>query len=60
MHEEMLNFPGHKENANQNYIQISLHSSQNGYPQDHKQQILPKWGQVGGNESSYTVGENVN
>jgi hypothetical protein len=34
MHEEMLNIPGHKGNANQNHIKISSHPSQNGYHQE--------------------------
>jgi hypothetical protein len=29
-----------KKNGNQNYIEISPHSSQNGYHQEHKQQML--------------------
>jgi hypothetical protein len=37
-HKEMLNIPGHKGNANQNCIEIPLHSSQNGYHQEHKEQ----------------------
>jgi hypothetical protein len=37
IHEEMLNIPGHKGNANQNYTKILLHSSQNDYDQEHKQ-----------------------
>jgi hypothetical protein len=32
-HEEMLDILGHKGNANQNDIEISPHSSQNGYHQ---------------------------
>jgi hypothetical protein len=38
--------PGHKENANQNYIKISPHSYQNSYHQKHKQQhILARHGE---------------
>jgi hypothetical protein len=33
MKEQMLNILGHKENANQNDIEISSHPSQNGYYQ---------------------------
>jgi hypothetical protein len=45
MYKEMLNIPGHKGNANQNHIKFSPHSSQNGYYQEHKQQMLTKmWG----------------
>jgi hypothetical protein len=36
----MLNNPGSKGIANQNYIKISPHSSQNGYHQEHKQQQM--------------------
>jgi hypothetical protein len=39
-HEEMLNIPGHKRNANQNYIKIPPQSCENGYHQDHKQQQM--------------------
>jgi hypothetical protein len=47
IHEEMLNIPGHTGNANQNYIEIPPHPSQNGYHQKHKQkQILARiWGE---------------
>jgi hypothetical protein len=37
-HEEMLNIPGHKGNANQNDIKIPPHSCQNDYHQEKKQQ----------------------
>jgi hypothetical protein len=30
-HEEMLNIPGHKGNANQGHIKIPSHSFENGY-----------------------------
>jgi hypothetical protein len=47
-HEEMLNIPGHKENANQNHIKIPPHSCQNGYHQEHKQQqMLARVGEKG-------------
>jgi hypothetical protein len=36
----MLNILGHKENANQNDIELPPHSSQNGYHQEHKQQQM--------------------
>jgi hypothetical protein len=36
----MLNNPSHKENANQNNIEISPHSNQNGHDQEHKQQQI--------------------
>jgi hypothetical protein len=32
----MLNIHGHKGNANQNYIKFPLHSSPDGYHQEHK------------------------
>jgi hypothetical protein len=32
----MPNILGHKRNANQNDIELSPHSSQNGYHQEHK------------------------
>jgi hypothetical protein len=51
----MFNILGHKGNANQNNIGISLHPGQNGY---HKQQqILVR---IWGKESFYSVGGNVN
>jgi hypothetical protein len=37
MHEEMINIPDHKGNANQNNTEISPHSHQNGYHQEHQQ-----------------------
>jgi hypothetical protein len=41
----MLNILGRKGNANQNYIEIPPHSTQNGYHQEHKQHMLVKvWG----------------
>jgi UDP-N-acetyl-D-mannosaminuronic acid transferase (WecB/TagA/CpsF family) len=41
----MFSILGHKRNANQNDIEISPHSSQNGYHQKYKQQMLVKmWG----------------
>jgi hypothetical protein len=41
----MLNILGCKENINQNNIEISFHSSQNGYHQEYKEQMLTrmKW-----------------
>jgi hypothetical protein len=39
-HEEMLNIPGHKGNANQNYVKISPHFCYNGYHQEHNQQQM--------------------
>jgi hypothetical protein len=46
-HEEMLNLPGHKGNANQNYIKIPAVSCQNGYHQEHKKQqmLVSIWGE---------------
>jgi hypothetical protein len=41
MNEEMLNIPGHKGNANQNDIDISSHSSQKGYHQEHRHDTNP-------------------
>jgi hypothetical protein len=45
-HEERLNILGHKGNANQNYIKILSHSSQNGYNQEYRQQqmLAKMWG----------------
>jgi hypothetical protein len=37
IHEEMLNVPGYKGNANQNHIKNPFHSCYNGYLQEHKQ-----------------------
>jgi hypothetical protein len=52
----MPSIPGLKLNANQNYTKISPHSSQNTYPQEHKQQILVRmWG-----KKPYNVGGKVN
>jgi hypothetical protein len=39
---KMLNIPGHKGNANQNDTDTLPHSSQNGYHQEHKQQMLAR------------------
>jgi hypothetical protein len=36
----MFNIPRYKGNINQNEIKISYHPSQNGYYQDHKQQLM--------------------
>jgi hypothetical protein len=36
IHEEMLNIPGHKGNANQNYTEILCHPSQKGYHKEYK------------------------
>jgi hypothetical protein len=38
----MLNIPGYKGNANQNDIEISPYSSQNGYHHEDKQQMLAR------------------
>jgi hypothetical protein len=51
MHEERLNIPVHKGNTNQKYIKISPNSSQNGYHQEYKQQMLVRMGQ----RNSYTL-----
>jgi hypothetical protein len=52
----MLNIFSHKGNANQNYIVIPSHPSQNGNQE--KQQMLEKiWGEK---KSSYMIGGNVN
>jgi hypothetical protein len=56
-HEEILNIPGHKGNANQNHVKIPPHSSQNSDHQQHRQQMLVRmWGK----EPSCTVDGNVN
>jgi hypothetical protein len=61
LHEEMLNILGLKGNVNQNDIEISPHSSQNGYQQNHKQlQMLARTGRGEGKEPLYTVDGNVN
>jgi hypothetical protein len=39
---KMLNILGHKGNVNQNHFKIPPHSCQNGYNQEHKQQMLAK------------------
>jgi hypothetical protein len=40
IHWKMLNIPGHRGNANLNHIKIPPHSCENGYHQEHKQQML--------------------
>jgi hypothetical protein len=40
IHEKMFNKLSHHRNANQNYIEILSHSSQNGYDQENKQQQM--------------------
>jgi hypothetical protein len=40
IHEEMLNIPDRKENANQDHVKISLHSWYNDYHEEHKQQQM--------------------
>jgi hypothetical protein len=40
IYEEIPHIPGRKGNANQNHIEIPLHSSQNGYHQERKQQQM--------------------
>jgi hypothetical protein len=42
IHEEMLNVLAYKGNANQNDIEIPPQPGQNGYLQEHKQQMLAK------------------
>jgi hypothetical protein len=50
-HEERLNIPGHKGNANGNHFKIPPYSHYNDY---HQEQVC------GEKETSYTVGGNVN
>ena len=53
----MLNI-SHQRNANQNYNEVSSHTSQNGYHQKiHKEEILERVWEEG--NLSYTVGGNV-
>jgi hypothetical protein len=56
IHKEMLNILGHEENANQNDTEVSPHSSQNGYHQEHNK----CWRGCGEREPLSTVGGNVN
>jgi hypothetical protein len=51
----MLTILCHKGNANQNDTEIPRHSIQNGYHQEHKQQVLVRmWGKR--NTSTLLVG----
>jgi hypothetical protein len=50
----MLNFLGHKGNANQNYVEILPHSSENGCHQEHKSINVGE--DAGKREPVYTVG----
>ena len=56
VHENMFNIISYQGNGNQNYNEISPHSSQNGYnQQDRKQEVLERmWGE--GNPHTLLVG----
>ena len=58
-HEKMFNIVNYQRNANQNYNEISSHTSQNGSHQKNTQTTNAGEG-VARREPSYTVGENVN
>ena len=58
-HEKMLNITNHQRNANQNYNEVSPHTSQNGHHQKNLQTINAREG-VETREPSCTVGGNVN
>ena len=55
----MLNISNYQRNANQNYNEVSPHTSQNGHHQKSLQTINAREG-VEKRESSYTVGGKVN
>ena len=58
-HEKMLNITNYWRNANQNYSEVSAHTSQNGHHQKNLQTINAGEG-VKKREPSYSVGGNVN
>ena len=58
-HEKMCNIFSYERNANQNYNEISLHTSQNGCHEKNLQTTIAGVG-VEGREPCYTVGGNVN
>ena len=55
----MFNITNYLRNANQNYNEVSLHTSQNGHHEKNSQTINAGEG-VEKREPSYTVGGNVN
>ena len=57
-HEKMLNITNYYRNANQNYYEVSPHTSQNGHHQ--KSTNINAGEGVEERESCYTVGGNVN
>ena len=59
VHTKMLNITNYQRNINQNYNELSLHTSQNGHHQKNLQTINTGEG-VGKREPSYTVGGSVN
>ena len=58
-HEKMLNITNYQRNTNQNYNEVSPHTSQNGHHQKNLQ-IINAGEDVEKREPSYTVGGNVN
>ena len=58
-HENILNITNYQRNANQNYYEVSPHTSQNGHHQKNLQTINAGKG-VEKREPYYTVGGNVN
>ena len=57
-HEKMLNITNYQRNANQNYNEVSPHTSQNGHYQKYVQIINSGEG-VEKREPSYSIGGNV-
>jgi hypothetical protein len=57
IHEKMLKILSHKGNANENHIKILPHTTQKGYHEEQKQQILARMHEK---ESLITIGGNVN
>jgi hypothetical protein len=51
-HVQMFNIPAHKENTNQNDIEISPHTSQNGY---HQEQTTRNAGEDDAEQYPYTL-----
>ena len=56
-HEKIFNITNYQRNANQNYSEVSPHTSQNGH--DQKIQTVNAGEDVEEREPSYTVGGNV-
>ena len=56
----MFNISNYQRNANQNYSEVSSHTSQNGHPPSKSLHKINAGESVGKRESSYTADRNVN